>query len=469
MPIHIPLAALASLVQYDTTPVFTHVPLASEKRQIRLLKLDTSDDPAEPTSMHYHIEHFDFDATPEYIALSYVWGAESPTFVIFVNGGSFEIRQNLFSFLQRAKQTERISSRYFWIDQLCIDQNDVVERASQVAMMSQIYECAVETISWLTTSDERYSKAMARPYRFWTLLLEDPYWTRLWIVQEIFHSRIITIMTRQYHWEWYGEEMFEALGDINYYLETTGLGDEESDGQLGMLITRIEQLNTLRRSNPDRGGARQNTNHQSTDWWSDSRQDLARTVTLYVRLGCSDPRDKIFGLLSLVSPPYKIPIDYTLTTVEVFEKAVKVPSPGWCGNSDSDYLSFCAQLFRAMGLKHGPLVMFKLALRGDNFHVPFMGHVKSSQFLEFAKEYDVGVWGRSDAETVEALAPFTVSKARAKKFRGKRIRICPHEDGLTYNIHDPKYAHLLPPRNTEPATNDCDDTNDENHDFSHHD
>jgi hypothetical protein len=453
----------------DSTSVFTHMPLASETRQIRLLKLGTSDDPAEPASMHCRIEHFDFDTTPEYIALSYVWGAESPTFVIVVNDGSFEIRQNLFSFMQRAKQTERIASRYFWIDQLCINQNDVVERASQVAMMGQIYECAVETISWLTTSDERYFKSMARPYRFWTLLLGDPYWTRLWIVQEIFHSPIITIMTGKYQWKWYGEEMSEALGTIKYYLETTGLGKQESNDELGALTMRIEQLEELRRSKPERGRARQDTSHQSTELWSDRERDLARTVTFYAELACSDPRDKIFGLLSLVAPTYKIPIDYTLTTVEVFERAVRVPSPYWCRDSDTNYLSFCAQLFRAMELEHGPLVMFKLALRGDDYHFPFIGHVKSTHFLKFEREYNMGGWQKSAAENVEALAPFAVSTARAKKFRGKRIRICPHEDGLTYNPYDPRYAHLLPPRSTEPAIDNHNDTNDESHDSSRHD
>jgi hypothetical protein len=453
----------------NTTSVFTHLPLASETRQIRLLKLDTSDDPPEPTSMHCRIEHFDFDATPEYIALSYVWGAESTTFVIVVNDGSFEIRQNLFSFLQRAKQTQRIASRYFWIDQLCINQNDVVERASQVAIMGQIYECAVETISWLTTSDESYSKLNRRPYRFWTLLLGDPYWTRLWIVQEIFHSRIIIIMTNKYQWKWYGEEMSEALGTIKYYLETTGLGEQKSDNELEALILRIEQLEELRCSKPERGRARQDTSHQSTEWWSDRKRDFARTVTFYAALACSDPRDKIYGLLSLIAPTYQIPIDYTLATVEVFERAVRVPSPHWCRDSDIDYLSFCAHLFKAMGLEHGPLVMFKLALRGDNYRFPFTGHVKSTHFLKFEREYNMGIWERSAAEIVEALAPLTVSKARAKKFRGKRIRICPHEDGLTYDPYDPRYAHLLPPRSTESTIDNHNDTNDESHDSSHHD
>ena len=39
--------------------------------------------------------------------------------------------------------------RVIWIDQLCINQADIVEKSSQVAMMPRIYKSCKEVILWL--------------------------------------------------------------------------------------------------------------------------------------------------------------------------------------------------------------------------------------------------------------------------------------------------------------------------------
>ncbi|KAE8358627.1 hypothetical protein BDV27DRAFT_163403 [Aspergillus caelatus] len=41
-----------------------------------------------------------------------------------------------------------------WVDQICIDQSNLEERASQVSIMDQIYECASYTLIWLGLEDD---------------------------------------------------------------------------------------------------------------------------------------------------------------------------------------------------------------------------------------------------------------------------------------------------------------------------
>lgn len=99
--IHRVCAYIGKLIccRYQAFIGYNVVPLTSETRETFCLKLGISDYLAEPTSVHYHIKHFDFDVVPESIPLSCVWGAESLTFVIVVNGVLLEIRQNLFNIL----------------------------------------------------------------------------------------------------------------------------------------------------------------------------------------------------------------------------------------------------------------------------------------------------------------------------------------------------------------------------------
>jgi hypothetical protein len=41
---------------------------------------------------------------------------------------------------------DRIWTRFFWIDQICINQSDDAEKSRQVRMMHDIYDCAKETL-----------------------------------------------------------------------------------------------------------------------------------------------------------------------------------------------------------------------------------------------------------------------------------------------------------------------------------
>ena len=48
------------------------------------------------------------------------------------------------------RRSERLPS-YFWVDAICINQEDIKEKTYQVCLMGQIYSDASLVISWVVT------------------------------------------------------------------------------------------------------------------------------------------------------------------------------------------------------------------------------------------------------------------------------------------------------------------------------
>jgi len=87
------------------------------------------------------------DDSPQYEALSYVWGDLAITVPITVNSCKLEVTTNLSAALRRLRKEREI--RVIWIDAICINQNDIEERNEQVSLMGEIYEGTREAIIWL--------------------------------------------------------------------------------------------------------------------------------------------------------------------------------------------------------------------------------------------------------------------------------------------------------------------------------
>jgi hypothetical protein len=43
---------------------------------------------------------------------------------------------------------------WFFIDALCIDQNNELEKSSQVQQMGEMYRCAEEVVTWIVDEDQ---------------------------------------------------------------------------------------------------------------------------------------------------------------------------------------------------------------------------------------------------------------------------------------------------------------------------
>lgn len=108
---------------------------------------------------------------PEYLALSYAWGATSKerlhlTHGMNCNGKWLRVTGHLWNGLKRFQEfrSSRLSSgslamlpkdridyaaAALWVDAICINQNDDVEKSSQVQMMANIFSRAAPMILWL--------------------------------------------------------------------------------------------------------------------------------------------------------------------------------------------------------------------------------------------------------------------------------------------------------------------------------
>ncbi|PVH69289.1 HET-domain-containing protein, partial [Cadophora sp. DSE1049] len=135
---------------------------------------------------------------PKYEALSYTWGPnEFPKRITDGDSGAdIAITNNLFDAFQVLRLEEE--SRLLWIDAVCINQNDDVEKSGQVAMMSSIYQNADSVLVWLgsapedhletTNSEPVFEKSHSALSDAITAgvgtIFESKWFTRVWIVQE---------------------------------------------------------------------------------------------------------------------------------------------------------------------------------------------------------------------------------------------------------------------------------------------
>ncbi|KAI0841774.1 HET-domain-containing protein [Hypoxylon sp. FL0890] len=123
-----------------------------------------------------------FDTSPfprggslRYEALSYVWGSNRDPLPVYVsrrgvttttalqNGCRTRLpqilaTQNLVVALRHLRYVDR--PRIMWIDALCINQADQVEKGPQVAMMGEIYRLAHRVVAWLGPEENDSNHAM---------------------------------------------------------------------------------------------------------------------------------------------------------------------------------------------------------------------------------------------------------------------------------------------------------------------
>ncbi|MCJ1432680.1 hypothetical protein MMC27_002037 [Xylographa pallens] len=92
-------------------------------------------------------------SAPPYEALSYVWGDAAKNGHIKCAGKDLPITPNLTAALRRLRLPS--VDRLLWIDQLCINQNNLQERGKQVNMMRSIYKTAETVLVWLGPDHEQ--------------------------------------------------------------------------------------------------------------------------------------------------------------------------------------------------------------------------------------------------------------------------------------------------------------------------
>jgi hypothetical protein len=235
-----------------------------------------ADDTISPISCQ--LQKFFITSPPEYDAISYTRGAGSGGGeVILVDGAPIQIPENAAAALRHVRRRAPSSKpARVWIDTLCIDQEDTDEKAKQVQIMPLIYQEAARVCIWLGASME---------------FSVGSWWNRVWPLHEAIHAKRLVIMRAS------GNDM--AWESVKETPNNTLLGN------ISPLVNSFRQKMAANALDPSAYALL----HQCRN------------------LGCADPRDRIYALLSLLPLLINIGMepcyDNSITTAKIYIDLVR--------------------------------------------------------------------------------------------------------------------------------------------------
>ncbi|KAI1411478.1 heterokaryon incompatibility protein-domain-containing protein [Hypoxylon sp. FL1857] len=279
------------------------------------------------------------DAPVPYEALSYVWGDSTRTHLIHLrNGYSLPITSSLYHALRNLRPTGDLElPRLLWADGVCINQDDMDERAQQVRMMSTIYSRAYRVITYIgeDTCDvdlavdlmkkiARYADkvisgqcevSISHPEELpdhndmsWGSLkdfLSRPWYTRKWILQESVVNRNSVMMCGRKYIDWCDFLQMDAIF---------------GQPKLGGLLCLNDILPVSRPAMDDMAIMR----YELLEKDGPKRMTLLSALGLTRHFNATDPKDCVFAVASLVSD-IELDIDYNKSERQVFiEAAAKI-------------------------------------------------------------------------------------------------------------------------------------------------
>lgn len=119
-------------------------------RNIRLLQILDPDRNGGCKNPQLDLVHVRLDHAPPYETVSYAWGDPVPTSTLCLSSSErLGIAHNLNEALPYLVENATLETGFLWIDAICINQADRVEKDSQILLMGEIYRFTRRTIIWL--------------------------------------------------------------------------------------------------------------------------------------------------------------------------------------------------------------------------------------------------------------------------------------------------------------------------------
>jgi hypothetical protein len=340
---------------------------------------------------------YQVSSPPEYEALSYVWGTQSRAIPLLSDGKQIFITGTLDLALRRLRNPH--SSRVLWIDQLCINQDDLDERSQQVQLMRYIYSNARRVLVWLGSDDnmqaKRAKELISTISKVWHIrigssyfpknedlelqglplreapvwqdleqMFGNPYFERIWVVQEcrVASNLLILWGTEEISWTEFSHTVHWSQEHYASYPDTDGLGSP----MLGIMPLALTTPNNT--------------------------VDYGLNLLLFTRSHkASDPRDKVYALLGLLRRDCQsLKPDYRKSAPEVFAGFVRHMMPRL---STLEILSYV----HLTSLTELPLWAPRWALNEDN-----VGSLEGCTFKASGatkpRYKDSSLWGLLDLE-----------------------------------------------------------------------
>ncbi|KAG9227953.1 heterokaryon incompatibility protein-domain-containing protein [Amylocarpus encephaloides] len=324
------LPPVISLVEQNDYSAYR--PLRHDLREIRLVEVQP-DENAGPIRIVLRYTSLSDEHRLRYDALSYCWGdAEDLQQVLLTAPDHSQpratfVNRNLLSALQQLRS--QTAPRTLWIDLLCINQTDMKERTSQVALMGEIFASAETVCVWLGDSDpdghrdcqvirsisDQYDQTLGGlgvegrvgDPKDWTALpkphltheiirngpddwdidlqidrvFQRPWFQRVWVLQEVWNAVRVQVF--------YGsdEVQWQAILQANHCLKKRGILNRNVLSWLWNALFTITRDETG--LNCDRT----------------PRSDILTVLIAAHNMKATDPRDKIFAMLVFGNETYQ--------------------------------------------------------------------------------------------------------------------------------------------------------------------
>lgn len=316
--------------------------------EVRLLRLHpgTSDDPI-------HVEFVPMrlgdSSVPAYEALSYTWADESGDVtrncqiflgpywdIVWITHGCEQAISTI-----RHKHVDRL----VWVNSICIQQEDMIEKNHQTRLLREIFQKAFKVVVYLGKATKDSSVALdfiksaenklliskgvdavdESRKRALTSLFARPYFSRLWVIQEVVQAKRLEVFCGQDSVLLPNLPLATIIPNLpapNWFIDRT---------------VWLEELRSKPKCEP------------------------FLQATAYI---CSDPRDKVFGVLGLldeqgVEPDYTCPVEIVYVGIAAYliknhrafdilafsgarEKQYTIPSwvPDWSQKLEAKYGKF---------------------------------------------------------------------------------------------------------------------------------
>ncbi|KAI4934811.1 hypothetical protein J4E85_002671 [Alternaria conjuncta] len=236
------------------------------------------------------LEHCDIDSDPEYEAISYVWGDSDLAWSVICDSNVIPVTRSLHEALLRIRLPDQ--RRTVWIDGLCINQIDAIEKSHQVQLMQRVYRNAYRVLVWL--GPDLHGDARDAFDVCFTLGQRDMNAEELRISLTNINLRMDTSYVM-----WYS---FRALCEFALAKDLLFLwGAEEIPWiYINMAVSNLQETDVMWRFTPYKSTLLEPISRLSAI--KDQRcyaTSFMGTIHTARAFGCSDSRDRIFAILGL--------------------------------------------------------------------------------------------------------------------------------------------------------------------------
>ncbi|KAL4731098.1 hypothetical protein ACLX1H_000058 [Fusarium chlamydosporum] len=322
---------------------YTKIP----SNHIRLLRINTE----ETVSDTGNLETVSLDEAPPFYALSHCWGTQDRNVPVQINEQLVYVTPNLAAGLKVLQNLATDDAcfdpplRYIWIDSICINQQSISDRSSQVALMRSIYSASATTLIWLGTESTWVSSAWRLVEQIYdvcqkrhpdakveadipvgiysdafhaltdlpswdddswahlTQMMKIEWFSRIWVIQEVVLSpQDPVIIWGQHLYPWHKLQWASAWLRKSGYARLSQIPEK---------LLNVYNMGNLR--------------HCRAKWPLDALMSFTMT-----KFHATDPRDKIFGLLGIASEcqdPSQIPEalkpDYSADLAQTYLKVAR--------------------------------------------------------------------------------------------------------------------------------------------------